>query len=312
MEYLLSIMLLLLLIAFTLYFLLSKCTKNNSNMIDLPPGPTPLPFIGNLHQLGKKPHRSLAKLAEIHGPIMSLKLGQIITIVISSPNMAKEILQTHDHFLSNRVIPNAVQVHDHHKYSITFLPISPLWRDLRKICYNQLFSNKTLDESKGIRSQKLQQFLNDINQSSLINEAVEIGNINMAFKTAINLLSNTIFSLDLVESAGTVGDFKELVVNIMEECGKPNIADLFPSLKMFDPQGIKGRTYAYAGKIIDIFQRLIDHRLKLREVQGFDTNNDMLNTFLNIDQANNQDMNKNKIQHLSLVFSYPFLGKLVK
>ncbi|PNX80491.1 geraniol 8-hydroxylase-like, partial [Trifolium pratense] len=168
--------------------------------------------------------------------------------------MAKEILQTHDHFLSNRVIPNAVQVHD---------------------------------------------------QSSLINEAVEIG--NMAFKTAINLLSNTIFSLDLVESAGTVGDFKELVVNIMEECGKPNIADLFPSLKMFDPQGIKGRTYAYAGKIIDIFQRLIDHRLKLREVQGFDTNNDMLNTFLNIDQANNQDMNKNKIQHLSLVFSYPFL-----
>jgi hypothetical protein len=279
-------------------------------MINLPPGPTPLPFIGNLHQLGKKPHKSLAKLAEIHGPIISLKLGQITTIVISSPNMAKEILQTYDHFLSNRVIPNAVQVHDHHKYSITFLPISPLWRDLRKICYNQLFSNKKLDESKEIRSKKLQEFLNDINQSSLINEVVDIGNI--AFKTAINLLSNIIFSLDLVDSVDSVGDFKELVVNIMEECGKPNIADLFPALKMLDPQGIKGRTCVYAGKIIDIFQRLIDHRLKLREVQGFDTNNDMLNTFLNIDQANNQDMNKNKIQHLSLVFSYPFLGKLVK
>jgi hypothetical protein len=79
------------------YSLLSKWTKNNSNMINLPPGPTPLPFIGNLHQLGKKPHKSLAKLDEIHGPITSLKLGQITTIVISSPNMAKEILQTHDH-----------------------------------------------------------------------------------------------------------------------------------------------------------------------------------------------------------------------
>jgi len=233
---------------------------------------------------------------------MSLKLGQITTIVVSSPNMAKEILQTHDQFLSNKVIPNAVQVHDHHKYSMTFLPVSPPWRDLKKIGNNQLLSNKTLDESKGIRSQKLQEFLNDINQSSLINEAVDIGNI--AFKTSINLLSNTIFSLDLVNTSDSVDDFKELVVNIMEECGKPNIADLFPSLRMFDLQGIKGRTSVYAGKIIDIFQRLVDQRLKLREVKGFDTNNDMLSTFLNTDhQGNTQEMNKTKIQHLSLVLS---------
>ncbi|XP_058735198.1 geraniol 8-hydroxylase-like [Vicia villosa] len=267
-------------------------------MIKLPPGPTPLPFIGNLHQLGKKPHKSLAKLAQIHGPIMSLKLGQVTTIVASSPNMAKQILQTHDNILSNRTIPDAVTVHDHHNYSMTFLPVSPLWRDLRKICSNQLFSNKTLEESKEIRLQKLQELLNDISQSSLVNEAVDIG--NMAFKTSINILSNTIYSLDLVESAGSVGDFKELVVNIMEECGKPNIADLFPALRMFDPLGIKARTSASAGKILDIFQRLVDERLKLREVQGFDTNNDMLTTLLNIAQDNSQVMNKIKIKHLPL------------
>jgi len=303
-------MLLLSLLVLTLYFLLSRAKLTNNSKIKLPPGPTPLPFIGNLLQLGEKPHKSLAKLAEIYGPIMSLKLGQITTIVVSSPKMAKEILQTHDQFLSNRVISNAVQVHDHHKYSMTFLPVSPLWRDLRKICNNQLFSNKTLDESKGVRSQKLQEFLNDINQSCLINEAVDIG--NMAFKTSINFLSNTIFSLDLVDSSDSVCDFKELAVNIMEECGKPNISDFFPALRMFDPQGIKGRTSVYAGKILDIFQRLVDQRLKLREVKGFDTNNDMLNTFLNIDQANTQVMNKTQIQHLSLVLSCLFPAKLVK
>jgi len=135
---------------------------------------------------------------------MSLKLGQITTILVSSPKMAKEILQTQDQFLSNKAIPNAVQVHDHHKYSMTFLPISPLWRDLKTIGNSQLLSNKTLKESKGIRSQKLQEFLNDINQSCLTNEAVDIG--NMAFKTSINLLSNTIFSIDLVDSSGLVGD----------------------------------------------------------------------------------------------------------
>ncbi|XP_058735193.1 geraniol 8-hydroxylase-like isoform X1 [Vicia villosa] len=297
MEFLLSSMILLFLFPFTLYFLLSKCTKN---IIKLPPGPTPLPFIGNLHQLGKKPHKSLAKLAETHGPLMTLKLGQVTTIVVSSPNMAKEVLQTHDHILSNRTVPGAVKVHDHDKYNMAFLPIAPLWRELRKICNNELFSNKTLDESKGTRLQKLEDCLNDINQSSLVKKAVNIE--DLVFKTSINLLSNTIFSVDLVQSSDSVGDFKELILNILKECGKPNIADLFPALNIFnfDLQGIKRRNAVYAQKVFDIFRRLIDQRVKLREVQRFDTKSDMLSNLLDIAEDNSQEMNKAKIPHLSL------------
>ncbi|XP_027192046.2 geraniol 8-hydroxylase-like [Cicer arietinum] len=231
---------------------------------------------------------------------MSLKFGQVTTIVVSSPNMAKEILQTHDQLLSDRAIPNSIEVHDHHKHSMTFLPISPLWRELKKICNNQLFSNKTLDETRKLRQQKLEEILNDIHQSSLNNEAVDIG--KLAFKTSINLLSNTIFSLDLVHSNDAVGDFKELVMNIMKESGNPNIVDFFPVMKIFnlDIQGIYSRNAVYAGKIIDIFKDLIDQRLKLREVQGFDSNSDMLNTLLNIAQNNSKEMNRNQIQHLFL------------
>ncbi|XP_004505592.1 geraniol 8-hydroxylase-like [Cicer arietinum] len=300
MEYFLSCMLLIFLPILTLYFLLSKFTFTKKSKIKLPPGPRPLPFIGNLLELGQKPHQSLSNLAESYGPIMSLKFGQVTTIVVSSPNMAKEILQTHDQFLSNKAVPHVTEVHDHHKHSMAFLPISPLWRELRKISNNQLFSNKTLDESGKLRQQKLQEILNDIHQSSLVNEAVDIG--KLAFKTSINFLSNTIFSLDLVHSDDAVGDFKEIVMNIMKESGKPNVVDFFPILKKFnlDIQGIHHRNSIYAGKIMDIFKDLVDQRLKMRKVEGSDSNTDMLNTLLNISQNNNQEMSRTQILHLCL------------
>jgi len=58
--------------------------RSKANSRKLPPGPKPFPVIGNLLDLGDKPHKSLTKLAKAHGPIMSLKLGKVTTIVISS------------------------------------------------------------------------------------------------------------------------------------------------------------------------------------------------------------------------------------
>ncbi|KAI6702238.1 hypothetical protein NL676_011374 [Syzygium grande] len=55
---------------------------------NLPPGPPPLPLIGNLLEFSNVPHKSLAKLARTYGPILKLQLGSVTTIVISSPALA--------------------------------------------------------------------------------------------------------------------------------------------------------------------------------------------------------------------------------
>ncbi len=65
-------------------------------------------MIGNLLELGSLPHKSLTKLASAYGPIMSLKLGRITTVVVSSAPMAREILQTHDVSFSNRLSPDTI------------------------------------------------------------------------------------------------------------------------------------------------------------------------------------------------------------
>ncbi|KAI9084268.1 hypothetical protein K1719_033775 [Acacia pycnantha] len=51
-------------------------------------GPLALPVIGNLYLLGTHPHRKLQSLANKYGPIVSLWLGQVPAIVVSSPEAA--------------------------------------------------------------------------------------------------------------------------------------------------------------------------------------------------------------------------------
>ena len=68
----------------------------------LPPGPHPFPIIGNILELSNKPHQDVAKLSKTYGPLMTLKLGSITTIVISSPDIAKEALQKNDQAFSGQ------------------------------------------------------------------------------------------------------------------------------------------------------------------------------------------------------------------
>ncbi|GKU95404.1 hypothetical protein SLEP1_g8768 [Rubroshorea leprosula] len=136
MEFLVSCFLCLLLFM-CVYVLVQVCssitsTRSRASSSKLPPGPRRIPILGNLLDLGDKPHKSLAELAKTHGPIMSLKLGNLFSVVISSAAMAREILQTNDLIFSNRTIVDAIRARQHHELGMPWIPVSPLWRNLRK------------------------------------------------------------------------------------------------------------------------------------------------------------------------------------
>ncbi|GLJ19388.1 hypothetical protein SUGI_0349360 [Cryptomeria japonica] len=69
-----------------LLILFTFLKKRNKRSLTLPlaPGPPGWPFIGNLPQLGDKPHRSLFLLAQKYGPLMNIKLGMQTTLVVTS------------------------------------------------------------------------------------------------------------------------------------------------------------------------------------------------------------------------------------
>lgn len=106
-----------------LFFLLhglDPCRKRR-----LPPGPIGFPIIGNLLALGPKPHESLAKLSQKHGPLMTIRLGSITSVVASTPDAARDILQRNDEACSGRPVPDAVTTLKHPEVAVLWIPKSP-------------------------------------------------------------------------------------------------------------------------------------------------------------------------------------------
>ncbi|XP_062972024.1 cytochrome P450 2K6-like isoform X2 [Elgaria multicarinata webbii] len=95
------------LFALTTIFILKMASFWNKSSQNLPPGPRPLPLIGNLHIMDlKRPYRSMFKLSKQYGPIFSIQMGVQKMVVLTGYNTVKEALVNQaDAFAERPIIP---------------------------------------------------------------------------------------------------------------------------------------------------------------------------------------------------------------
>ncbi|XP_016404253.1 cytochrome P450, family 2, subfamily V, polypeptide 1 isoform X2 [Sinocyclocheilus rhinocerous] len=90
------------LLMFVIFLLISDHLRNRKPR-NYPPGPTPLPFIGNAFNLdAKQPHIHLTKMSDRYGNIFSLRLGSLNTVVVNTYSMVKKTLIDHANIFTGR------------------------------------------------------------------------------------------------------------------------------------------------------------------------------------------------------------------
>jgi len=220
--------------------------------------------VGNLFQLGKKPHESLFHLATKYGPLMSLSLGMKTTVVISSPAMAKEVLKTHGHIFAGRIVPQALKALSHHKSSFVLCQYGSRWSMLRRISSNELFSVKRLEALQDLRRDQVHRMIHQIFQDSLKgSKCVNIGHI--AFHSAFNLIGNMAFGKDMFDPHLRASeDLKDAISKVLVLHTAPNLADYFPFLQFLDLQGVYRNMGIYRKKAYDVMDKFIEDRLAKR------------------------------------------------
>ncbi|MBA0801082.1 hypothetical protein Gohar_011472 [Gossypium harknessii] len=195
---------------------------------------------------------------------------------------------------------DAIRACQHHEVGLTWIPVSPLWRTLRKVCNTHVFASMKLDATQYLRRNKIQELIANVGESCHKGEAIKIG--QAVFDTTINLLSNTIFSADLADpNSSSAQEFRKIVCDIMVEAGKPNLADYFPLLKKIDPKGVRRWMTVHFNKLLNLFGNMFDESRQSRQSQDYSVSNDVLDTLFDIIEGGIEKLNKIIVTNLLLV-----------
>ncbi|KAG5601492.1 hypothetical protein H5410_032862 [Solanum commersonii] len=145
-----------------LYIIFRKWRRSQKQ--NLPPGPWRLPLIGSLHHLisGHNPHRIFRDLARKYGPVMYLELGEVPTVIISSPSTSKQVLKTHDLAFASRPQFTSTDIVMYNNKDIAFAEYSDYWKQMRKIYIMELPSAKMVKSFSSIRKDERSSVLSSI------------------------------------------------------------------------------------------------------------------------------------------------------
>lgn len=243
----------------SLLFSISYLFKlTTTRKLNLPPSPLKLPIIGNIHQLWKLPHRSLQTLSQKYGPLILLHLGQTPTLVVSSAEIATQILASHDAFLERprKMVADTL-------FSgctdIAFCPHGDYWRQAKKICAEKLLAPKRVRAFQIVREHEVSRMVEDVQQlcngGSAINVSEMLGTITS------NIISRSVFGR-VCEREDGIKSFGELSRRAIDVIGAFWFKDYFPYLEwMDDLTGLTAKSERISSEVDAFLDEVIEDHL---------------------------------------------------
>ncbi|PON35477.1 Cytochrome P450, E-class, group I [Trema orientale] len=113
----------------------------------LPPGPSPWPILGCVLEMWRSraaPRWIHRLMKELGTDIACIRLGSTHVISVSSPEIAKEFLKTHDALFASRPLTMATKIVSRGYMTTALVPWGEQWKKMRRILVSDIFSRSRL------------------------------------------------------------------------------------------------------------------------------------------------------------------------
>ncbi|KAJ8620026.1 hypothetical protein MRB53_028555 [Persea americana] len=233
--------------------------KRSRSSLNLPPGPPPLPIIGNMHQLGVLSYNSLSSLSKTYGPLMHLRLGSVPTLIISSAELAREVMKYQDLNFCSRPPFLPQKWLSYNFLDIAFSPYGEYWREMRKVCMVERFNQKRIQSFGFIREEEVARMVASISEYCSSSKAINLSDLLVTLTS--NIICRAAFGKSYIGGAEK-SDFHK----VFEETEAVLVAfffsDFIPQLGWIDKlTGLKARLEKNFFDLDAFHERVIDEHL---------------------------------------------------
>jgi cytochrome P450 len=259
----------------------------------LPPLPRGLLIIGNLHQVGALPHRTLRALAASNGvpDLMRLRLGQVEALVASSPAAAAALMREHDDVFATRPYFRTADILTYGFRDLVFAPHGVHWRHVRRLCSAHVLSGARSHAHNAAREQEVAALARAIRDQGAAVVDVSEALYGFANEVICRAVSGRVSSDDDGERKSSRSRlFRELIEENTALLGGFCVGDFFPSLAWVDDalSGAGARARWNLKRWDDLLEEVAQEH-EARRVGDDDSVEDFVDVLLHLQAQDHQD-----------------------
>ncbi|CAL5387205.1 unnamed protein product [Camellia sinensis] len=221
------------------------------------------PIVGHLHLLaGQTPlFRTLAAMADRHGPIFTIRVGFHQAIVVSSKETITECFTVNDRAFMSRPQTAALKYMGYNGASSALGPSDDYWRELRKVTTQHLLSNRHLESLKLVRALEVDLSIKELYLLSVKNVRTECKvKVSEWFRqVTLNLMLRVIagkrYNFGDNERDKEARQFARTMDEFMYLAGVSECSDVIPGIEWLDLQG-NVKAMKRNGKEMDYFMSM--------------------------------------------------------